>query len=106
MIAPAARSRETTNASGGWAPSSAGEAGRGRRARDLDVVLDQDRDALEGTARAARPARRRRSRPPARRQSGSTVITACSAGFTLRDAVQVMLGQRRRGEPGIGHRLP
>src|ERR1700761_9796110 len=81
MIAPAARSRETTNASGGWTPSSAGEP----------AVVGAPATWTLSLTRTGMPSRRPRGRPDRQAASlaaacsaasGSTVITARRAGFT------------------------
>ena len=58
-----------------------GRPGRGRRARYLNVVLDQDRDSLKGPAQL--PACQAASLAAAcSRASGVTAITAPRTGFT------------------------
>src|ERR1700722_14701980 len=81
MTAPAARSRETMNASGGLAPSSAGEpAVAGSPAT---WTLSLIRTGIPSRGPRGRPARQAASHAAAwSRASGLTAITARSAGFT------------------------
>ncbi len=81
MIAPAARSRETTNASGGRTGSSAGEpAVVGAPAT---WTLSLTRIGMPSRGPQRRPARRAASLAAAcSRASGRTVITAFSTGFS------------------------
>ena len=105
MIAPAARSWPTMNASGGRAGSSAADpAVAGRPAT---WTLSLTRTGIPSSGPRGLPARQAASLAAAcSRASGVTAITAPQGGIEPRDAVQVMLGDRGRRDPALGHRLP
>ena len=79
ITAPAARSRRTTSASAAAERHRARRAEHGRHARDVDVVLDRDRDA-----RAVEPAR-----PAARLRSASAASASACSVSTTRKALSV-----------------
>ena len=102
MTAPAARSRETMNASGGLAPSSAGEP----------AVAGSPATWMLSLIRTGIPSRGPRAPRPPRGVARGRLVKGIRAhrdhgaqrGVHVGDAVQAVPGERRRGETGAGHR--
>ncbi len=81
ITAPAARTRATANASGGWAPSSAGEPAV--VGIPCAAMLSLTRTGMPSSGRRPRPADWARSLARASASaSGLTVMTACSSGLS------------------------